>query len=224
MADPKVKYELKSTLIAASKRFMALEYSPVSDLGDLSLRDPETGYIYFSPNKGSTIDIPDWNHITEDDVVVTDPEGNIIDSNNGIIPTCEHPMHLELYKARPDANAIVHNHAKFTSAFSIAGMDIPLCLSETRKFGGDIKCPPDFGPAGSDTLTFGVVEAMGKVNKAALVRNHGAACIGANMREAFEVSILVEKLAETCILAATIGKMNPVPEEFREIPEGFEEV
>lgn len=213
--NSKVNYELKSAIVMASKRFMELGYSPVRDAGDLSIRDPQTGYIYFSPNKGDEIDIPDWNHISEEDVVVTDPDGNIIENRHGIQMTCEHPMHLAIYKARPDANAIVHSHCIYSSAFSVAGKDIPLVLSEMRLFGGDIKCPKEFGPAGSDTLTYGVVEALGPHNKAALVRNHGAACIGANMREAFEVSIYVEKLAQTCILAMTLGNVNQIPDEFK---------
>jgi L-fuculose-phosphate aldolase len=210
-----VNYELKSAIVQASKRFMELGYSPVSDAGDLSLRDPETGYIYFSPNRGPEIDIPDWNHITEDDVVVCDPDGKIVENTHGIQPTCEHPMHLAIYKARPDANAIVHSHCLYTSAFAVAGKDIPLVLSEMRMFGEDIHCPKEFGPAGSDALTYGVVEALGQVNKAALVRNHGAACIGANMREAFQVSIYVERLAHTCILATVLGGLNPIPSEFK---------
>lgn len=213
--NSKVNYELKSAIVIASKKFMELGYSPTGDAGDLSIRDPQTGYVYFSPNKGVEIDIPDWNHITEDDVVVTDADGNIIENVHGIQPTCEHPMHLAIYKARSDANAIVHSHSIYSSAFSVVGRDIPLVLSEMRLFGGDIKCPKEFGPAGSDILTYGVVEALGKVNRAALVRNHGAACIGKNMREAFQVSIFVEKLAQTCILASSLGTINLIPEEYK---------
>jgi L-fuculose-phosphate aldolase len=201
----KINYELKSSVIHATKRFMELGFSPASDLGDLSLRDPATGYIYISPNRGDTIDIPDWNHITEEDIVVTDPDGSILENHNGVIPTCESPMHFAIYKARPDCNAIVHNHAIYTSAFSICGKSIPLALSEMRKFGHEIRCSAEFGPAGSDTLTYGTVAALGKINKAALIRSHGAVSIGQNFREAFQVAILVEKLAQTCILAATLG-------------------
>ena len=214
--NSKVKYEYKSAMIHATKKFVELGYSPISDLGDLSMRDPDTGYIYFSPNKGPEIDIPDWTYVTEEDIVVTDPEGNIVDNRLGIQPTCESPMHLAIYKARPDANAIVHSHCIYSSAFAIAGKPIPLALSEMRKFGEDIKCSPEFGPAGSKILADGVVWALGKKNKAALIKNHGAACIGENFREAFTVSVLVEKLAQTCILAAIIGEVKGVPLEYRE--------
>jgi L-fuculose-phosphate aldolase len=210
-----IRYELKSALIHATKKFVELDYTPTSDLGDLSLRDPETGYIYFSPNQGVGMDIPEWSIITEDDIVVTDSEGRIVDGRPGVLPTCEFPMHLAIYKARPDANAIVHSHCIYSSAFAVAGKSIPLVLSETRKFGGDILCSPEFGPAGSKVLADGVVWALGKTSKAALVKNHGAACIGANFREAFQVSILVEKLAQTAILASSIGELVPIPEEFR---------
>ena len=215
MAKQSIKYEYKSAIIHATKRFVELGYTPVSDAGDLSMRDPDTGYIYFSPNKGEDMDIPDWTYITEDDVVVTDIDGNIIDGRPGVLPTCENPMHREIYKARPDANAIVHSHSIYSSAFSMVGKDIPLALSEIRSFGEDIHCSKEFGPAGSDTLTYGVVEALGKRNKAALVRNHGAACIGTNFREAFEVSIYVEKLAQTCILASVLGEIIPIPDQFK---------
>jgi len=207
--DNKVKYEYKSALAQAHKRFVELGYTPISDLGDLSMRDPDTGYIYLSPNKGDTIDIPDWTYVTEDDIVVTDIEGSIIENVNGVLPTCECPMHYAIYKARPDANAIVHSHCIYSSAYAIAGKSIPLALSEMRKFGGEIKCSPEFGPAGSKILADGVVWALGKVNKAALVRSHGAACIGANLREAFTVSVLVEKLAQTCLLATQLGPVEP---------------
>lgn len=211
----KIKYEYKSIMAAASKKFFEMGYSPISDLGDLSMRDPETGYIYFSPNKGPEIDIPDWTYITENDIVVTDADGNIVDNNLGMQPTCEWPMHIAIYKARPDANAIVHSHCIYSSAFAAAGKNIPLALSEMRKFGGDILCSPEFGPAGSDTLANGVVWALGKVNKAALVKNHGAACIGENFREAWQVSVLVEKLAQTCILAETLGGVVQIPDEYK---------
>ncbi len=214
--DSRVKYEYKSTMVHATKRFVELGYTPIEDGGDLSMRDPETGLIYLSPNRGPEIDIPTWSVITEDDIVVTDIEGRIVDHHLGIKPTVEAPMHYAIYKARPDANAIVHSHCIYSSAFSISGRSIPLALSEMRKFGGDILCSPEFGPAGSKVLADGVVWALGKRNKAALIRNHGAACIGASFREAFQVSIYLEKLAQTCILAATLGPIEGVPEAFRE--------
>jgi len=204
----KIKYEYKSAVIHATKRFVELGYTPTSDLGDLSLRDPDTGYIYFSPNKSELIDIPDWSVITEADIVVTDKDGNIVDGRPNIEPTCEYPMHLAIYKARADANAIVHSHCIYSSAFAVAGKSIPLALSEMRKFGGEIKCSPEFGPAGSKVLADGVVWALGEKNKAALVKAHGAACIGANFREAFQVSVLVEKLAQTCLLALQLGPIE----------------
>jgi len=211
----KIKYEYKSIIVNETKRFIELGYTPTEDAGDLSLRDPDTGYIYFSPNKGPEIDIPNWSVITEEDIVVTDSEGNIVDNRHGIQPTCEHPMHIAIYKNRPDAKAIVHSHCIYSSAFSIVGKSIPLALSEVRKFGEDIRCSPEFGPAGSKILADGVVWALGKKNKAALIKNHGAVCIGENFREAFQVSIYLEKLAQTCILAATIGEVKGVPQEYR---------
>jgi len=210
-----VVYEFKSAVVQATRKFVEREYTPDGDLGDLSMRDPETGYIYILPNQGDNIDIPDWSVITEDQVVVTDGDGNIIESKNGVVPTCEAPMHYAIYKARPDCNAIVHNHSIWSSVFAITGQDIPLALSEFRLFGDSIKCPKVYGKAGSDILAQGVVEALGQNNKAALVRSHGAVSIGRSFREAFSVAQRVEKLAQTVVFGTMIGTVQDIADEYK---------
>src|ERR1035437_3787443 len=59
----------------------------------------------------------------EDDVVVVDIEGNKLRGNG--TPSSEGKMHYEIYKLRPDVQAIIHAHPPFAVAFALAHHDLP---------------------------------------------------------------------------------------------------
>ena len=52
---------------------------------------------------------------------------------------------------------------------------------------------------------------MGDKN-AALISNHGAVSVGTNLREALNVSILMERIAKIYCYARMNNQMNPLPE------------
>ena len=84
------------------------------DSGDLSYRDPKSGLIYIDPRPSEDLEIKNWKVITNKDIVVIDIDGNILNPEANRFPTVEWPMHLAIYKARPDINAIVL-HALYSS-------------------------------------------------------------------------------------------------------------
>ena len=85
--------------------------------------------IYICPRPNASFDIrPDWRVIKAEHICVCDGEGNLVE-DNGFLPTVELPMHLAIYKARPEVNAIVHSHPLYSSAFAVTGEDIPFLLS-----------------------------------------------------------------------------------------------
>jgi ribulose-5-phosphate 4-epimerase/fuculose-1-phosphate aldolase len=57
-----------------------------------------------------------------DDIVTIDIEGNFIEGR--IEAVDERFAHTEVYKARPDFNAVVHAHPTMATAFGIAGVNI----------------------------------------------------------------------------------------------------
>ena len=54
-------------------------------------------------------------HLKDDDLVLIDLEGNLIQGN--LRPTIEVPFHTEIYKNRNDINAICHVHNPYTMGF-----------------------------------------------------------------------------------------------------------
>lgn len=204
--DYKVKPNLKEEVAKATRLFWEKQLTPGQDSGDTSLRDPETGYIYICPRPDERLKIPNWGVIKADDIVVIDWSGKIIDGVN-LLPTVEAPMHLHIYQARPEINAIVHSHAVWSSAFAVTGKNIPLILAEQSLFlGGEVVCA-EYGKVASEQLAQNVVKALGKNKMAALMRNHGAVCVGKDFEEAFIVSDFLEKGAQVALFGNILGKL-----------------
>lgn len=201
-----IKQHLKDELAQAVKLFWEKGLTPGQDSGDISIRDTETGYIYICPRPNESLKIPNWGIIKPEHIVVINLDGQIIE-DTGILPTVEAPMHLYIYKARPEINAIIHSHATWSSAFAITGKNIPLVLAEQSLFlGGEVICA-EYGKVGSTKLAMNIIKALGNDKMAALMRNHGAVCIGKDLEEAFIVSDFLEKGAQTTLLGSILGEL-----------------
>jgi len=199
-----MKQALKEQLAEAARVFWSKGLSTGFDAGDVSLRDPETNYVYICPRPGKILkSIPNWGIMEAKYTVVLDLDGNLLE-DNGVYPTVEAPMHLAIYKHRSDINAIVHSHAVNTCAFAVVGKDIPMMLDESHHLGKAILCAP-YGKVGSQELADNIVNALGKENKVALLRRHGAAVCGSSIEEAFIISDFTEKLANVVLLSKILN-------------------
>lgn len=199
-----IKRSLKEEVAKAAHLFWEKNLTPGQDSGDVSLRDPETNLIYICPRTSETLHIPNWGVITADEIVVVDLDGNI-QEDNGILATVEAPMHLYIYKTRPEVNAIVHSHAEWSSVFAVTGKNIPLVLAEQSLFlGGEIICA-EYGKVGSIKLAENIVKALGSDKQCALMRNHGAVCVGATMADAFLNADFLEKGAKNALFGSLLG-------------------
>ncbi|NCB53162.1 MAG: class II aldolase/adducin family protein [Clostridia bacterium] len=199
----KINPELKIEVAKASHLFWEKGLTTGNDGGDVSLRDPETGYIYICPSATARHVIPNWGIISPTDIVVTDIAGNPMEEN-WMKQTVEAKMHYDIYKARPEVNAIVHSHALYSTVFAAAAQNIPPCTVEASFLGGEVICA-GYGRIGSQLLADNIVNALGQKKKAALLQNHGAVLVGKTFREAFCASDYLEKLAHVAILVRSMG-------------------
>lgn len=204
---------IKKQLAAAGKIFYENGWTPGEDSGDISIRDTETGYIYVFPRPCAKVPvIRNWGMITENDIAVVDPDGNYVEDTH-VYATVELPMHLAVYKARKDINAIVHSHAVWSSAFAITGQNIPPVLAEQSLFlGGETVCAA-YGKVGSWELANNMVKALGEKGMAALLRNHGAISCGGDLETALSYQSFLEKGAQTVVMAKLLGELIEVAPE-----------
>ncbi len=138
-----------------------------------------------------------------DDVIVVD--GDIDPVFGDGVPSSESLLHMAIYRARPDAGAVIHTHSVYASAYAVAGRPIPPLLDEqVVALGGGVEVA-EYGASASDELAEHAVAALGD-RAAVLLRNHGVAGVGASLEEAVAVVELVERVAKIGVMAALLGE------------------
>jgi L-fuculose-phosphate aldolase len=146
--------------------------------------------------------------MTEDDVVIVDMEGNRLRGNGK--PSSEGKMHYEIYKLRPDVQAIIHAHPPFGVAFALAHHDLPDdILPEATILLGHVPCLPYVTPS---TLELAREVAQGLAHRnAAFMANHGAITVGADLEEAYNRMELLEQTCMSVAYASVLGGVHHIP-------------
>ncbi len=198
----------KALIVESGKRMEGSGLT-VETWGNLSARNPLTGKVYLTPSA------MDYSKIVESDVIVSDIDGNILEGTRK--PTIEMGLHLAVYKARPEINAIIHTHPIYSTAISSMGEDIPLFNDEAAQVLGDICRTCDYALPGTEELALNCVKGLGKTANSCLLKSHGAVCIGPDMNMAFKVAKVLEMTARILCIIKSCGKTpDPIPEEYIE--------
>jgi L-fuculose-phosphate aldolase len=178
----------------------------VETWGNISCRDPKTGLVYMTPSAMN------YSSISEDDIVVCSLDGTIVEGTRK--PTIEKDLHLSVYNARSEVNAVVHTHPIYSMVYSCQGKDIPMIIDEAAQALGDICRTTEYALPGSQELAQECVKALGDEANSCLLHSHGAVCIGADMDAAFKVATVLEVTAQIYyMIEATGGKAAIISEE-----------
>lgn len=153
------------------------------------------------------------------DIVFVDAAGH---AKGRLAPSSEWRFHHDIYRARPDAGAVVHAHSSFATTLACLGRAIPAFHYMVAVAGGnDIRCAP-YATFGTQALSDHALAAL-HGRKACLLANHGMIAIGAALDTALSLAVEVEALAEQYWRALQIGspliladdEMSVVLEKFR---------
>lgn len=151
-----------------------------------------------------------YSTMTAENIMVLDLEGNVVEGD--LNPSVESPTHLEIYRQREDAGAVVHSHSIYTTALALLHMPLPPVLDEVvPKLGGEVRVT-SYAMPGTKELAKNVVEAM-DMRSAVLIANHGAVCCAKTIRKAMEKAILLERTCKIYLLAKQIGDPIHLPED-----------
>jgi L-fuculose-phosphate aldolase len=138
-----------------------------------------------------------------DDIVEIDLEGRRTGGSERK-PSSEWPFHAAIYKARPDATAIVHTHSPYATALSCARRDIPAFHYMIALGGGaDIRCA-NYATFGTQALADNAVAAL-EGRRAVLLANHGVITIGQTLAGAQTLAGEVENLARQYLALLAAG-------------------
>jgi len=146
--------------------------------------------------------------ITVEDIVDVALDGK--PRQRGPVPSSELPMHLAIYRSRPDVHAVVHAHPPFATAFAVSGTQLTAnVFPEVILSLGDIPLVPYATPSTED---------VGKAlmpfldsSHAALLSNHGAVTWASTPDEAYWLMEKLEHTAHIEWLARSLGGVQKLP-------------
>lgn len=146
-------------------------------------------------------------HLRPDQLLITDLHG--VPQGPGK-PSSEIRMHLAIYAARPDCQAVVHAHPPYATAFALAGEDIPDCLTpEAAVILGSV-ATVGFAMPGTDELPAAMQPLLAD-HKAFLLSHHGATTLGRDVFDALYRMETLERTAHILHLARQLGGEKPLP-------------
>lgn len=203
--------------VAIACRIVALEGYVDLTLGHVSAREPGGRTIWIK-RKGPALD-----EVTPDDVIPLDLDDPEALSRPGY--HLESVMHVEVYRARPDVNGVIHGHPTYGTALGATDGRLEYLTHDAVLFAGGVGVYED-GPSLVTTRDQGraVAAALGG-RRAALLRNHGVVVAGEDVPWAVLAAVTLERAVRFQVLAASLGQLRPISQDEAEalLPQKYQE-
>lgn len=149
-----------------------------------------------------------------EDIVFVNSKG---ETEKDKIPSSEWRFHLSILKDNPNFNAVIHNHAVYSSMVSILNIDYIPAIHYMVGVAGGNKIPcAKYATYGTQELCDNISIAM-KGYKACILNNHGLVASDETLQKAYHVMMEVENLARLYIGVKTIGNFSILPDSEMEI-------
>jgi L-fuculose-phosphate aldolase len=140
--------------------------------------------------------------LTVGDICTIDLEGNVIEGDGK--PPLEFHLHAGIYKARPDVNAVVHAHPKWSTFLTMVGERYqPVYAQGSLVYPMPVLDSPN--SINNPVMAGRLAEALGQ-RPAAMMKSHGAVTVGKSIVEAFVLANYMEENAYRQYMALQIGK------------------
>ncbi len=191
--------------LARAHRILDLEGHNDMSLGHLSLRDPDGRGFWL---KRGNIGLEEV--MGPGDFVLLDFDGKVLDGTG--IRHLEWPIHAEILRSRPDVNVVAHTHPFHATVLSATAAQIRPYTNEGVWFADGVrhfKLTSDL--VNTPELGRELAGALGPT-AAVLLKNHGAAFVGSDVREVTLAGIFLEKAARVQLTLAASGLEHTFPD------------
>jgi ribulose-5-phosphate 4-epimerase/fuculose-1-phosphate aldolase len=190
--------------LVAANRILA-DQGVVDGYGHASVRhDKDPGRYLMSRSLAPEL-------VTAADILEYDLDSNPVDAQ-GRATFIERFIHGEIYKARPDVKAVVHNHSPSVIPFGVSGQSLRPLYHMSAFLGGGV---PVFEIRDTGGMTDMLVRnpALGQAlartlgpRPVALMRGHGAVVVGPSIQVAVFRSVYTEMNARLQAQAMALGQ------------------
>ncbi|MFQ5878738.1 MAG: class II aldolase/adducin family protein [Dehalococcoidia bacterium] len=183
--------------VVTAARILAANGHEDHVLGHVSTRLPQGDRILM---KGGGIGLGE---LTEEGLLTLDLDGNVLEGTFRL--HAEYPIHTEVYRARPDVQAVVHTHPIAATVLSGSGRGPDVLGHEGCWFA------PEGIPCFTLTADLIVNAALGSAlaqdlgrARGILMRNHGTTTVGSSVAEACIGAIFLEKMCAMQLMAGSL--------------------
>lgn len=135
-------------------------------------------------------------------VVEMDLDGNY---RGDFLPSTEWRMHMDIFRARAEAKAVVHVHSPYATALACLRRDVPAFHYMIGVTGGTSLRVSSYAEFGTQELSDTMLKAM-EGRTACLLANHGQICFGPTLSKALWLAGEIETLCHQYWAACLAGK------------------
>ncbi len=174
-----------------------------ADLGDftrghVSVRDPDDPSRFFMKPHSLGFE-----EITPENIVICDLDGQ--KTGGGGRRHSEVFIHSEIYRLRPDLNAVIHSHPKYATIWCSAERPWRIVSQACVAFADGLGYYQDtVNLIRSPQTGRGVAEALGP-HKAVMMRGHGVTVTGVSVEEAVIRTLTLENACHDQVLCLAMG-------------------
>jgi L-fuculose-phosphate aldolase len=190
--------DLDRRRVIDAARSLGAEGLTVGTVGNVSLR--RGAEVLITPSRLS------YGRMRPADLVLVSTVGQRL---AGIRPASrELPLHLAIYRARPDIGAVVHTHSPHATAWSFLGETLTPQTEDNDYYGiGTVRTSR---PATAGTVELGdVAAATLGCSGGVLLGDHGVLATGPNLEQALDVARVIEHQAQVAWLLRGAGQTSP---------------
>jgi L-fuculose-phosphate aldolase len=191
----RIEEQTRAEIVEVGRRLYSRGFVASND-GNISVRLDDTRLITTpkSVSKG---------FMTPDMMVIVDYDGRKLAGDRD--SSSELPMHLEIYRNRPDVNAVVHAHPPLATGFAVAGIPLTRAvLAEVITTLGSIPIA-EYGTPSTQELPDAVRKYI-KAHDGMLLANHGAVTCGPSAMAAYYKMETIEHFAKISLVARLLGR------------------
>ena len=194
--------QLRADIVEVGRRMYARGYTASND-GNISVRLGSDRLLMTPKSVCKGFMSPDM-------MCITDLEGKKVEGERD--PSSEMLMHLEVYRQRPDVQAVVHAHPPTATGFAVAGSPLDRAvLAEVLTTLGSIPIAEYATPSTKE-----LPEAVRKYVRAhdgMLLANHGTLTLGSDLYAAYFKMETIEHFAKISLVARLLGRENLIARE-----------
>jgi len=196
------EFEVKRQMCEIGRRMYERGFVAAND-GNISCRLGKGRYL-------CTPTLVSKGFLKPSDIAVVDDAGKQLEGP--LARTSEIMLHLEIYHALSEINAVCHAHPPHATAFAVAGIEVPCCIMpEVEIFIGQVPIA-EYDTPGSKRFAETILPHLKNKANTIILANHGAVACDKTLEQAYFHLETLDMYCRILLLSKEIGQVRQLPE------------